>query len=107
MGGAVHIAFVGNDMLIELDELKNVATNAYVNNATVSCILVDSSGTNVNGQSWPLSMSYVETSNGKYRGILNAALALTKARRYKAKITVTTGSLIGYWEQDVIALTRQ
>lgn len=107
MNGAVHIAYVGNDMLVELDELMNMATNAYVNDATVLCTLVDSTGANVTGQSWPLSLSYVATSSGKYRGTLNAGLALSKSRRYKAKITVTAGSLTGYWEQDVIALARQ
>lgn len=102
----MNIVYIGNDNYIEVDGLKDKATDAYINDATVACTLKDSGGNNVTGQSWPLTLSYVASSNGKYRGLLDNALVLTARKMYTAHITVVGGGLDAAWELPVFAMTR-
>lgn len=71
--------YISNDNLLTLDNLINSATGQAVNSATVQATLVDEDGTQVAGQSWPVSMPYVSGSSGKYQGSLESALVLTDA----------------------------
>lgn len=103
----LNILYVGNDMIMELDGLKNAVTNAFVNNATVNVTLTDSSGEQVTGETWPLTMSYVTSSDGTYRATLQDTLPLVKNKRYKATVNAEAAGLKGNWEIDVIAKARQ
>ncbi len=99
--------YKSNDNLLEIDGLKNAATDAYIDDATVTVTLVDAEGAEVTGQSWPTTMSYVASSNGKYRAVLKDALSVTNLDRYTAKITADGGSdLLGYWEFPLSAIVR-
>lgn len=86
---AVDVIYLANDNLLELQGLTNVANAAYVNTATVSATVVDKNGTNVAGQSWPLTLSYVTASNGNYRGTLEDALSLTENEDYTVRVAVS------------------
>lgn len=95
-----------NSNTLEVDELKNETTGAFVNNATVTGDLLEE------GQTAPVpgtagtALAYVAASNGKYRATL-PVLALNKARRYFARITAAVpGGLQGYWTPPVIVLDR-
>lgn len=82
---------VGNDNLIEVSDLKNVASGAYINNATVTVTLKDADSVNVNGQSWPVTLNYVTASNGKYRATLVDTLALVVDDTYYATVIADAG----------------
>lgn len=103
-----EIAFVASDNLLELDGLQDEAADSYLNSATVTVTLVDEDGTNVTGQSWPTTMTYVTSSNGKYQGTIEDVAALSHGAQYTAKITANGGAgLMGYWELPVQAETRR
>ena len=91
--------YLSTDHLLEVRGLKNIATDAYIDDATVIATLVDEDGAEVVGQSWPLTLSYVASSDGIYRGTLEDALNLTEDLEYTAQITASGGSnLARYWE---------
>ncbi len=99
--------YLSNDHLLELRGLKNIATDAYIDDATVTAILVDEDDAQVSGQTWPLALSYVAGSDGIYRGTLTDSLSLTVDRVYTAQITVSGGSnLAAYWEIVLKGATR-
>lgn len=100
------IIYVGNDNLIELDVLTNAISSAYINNATVTMQLVDSSN-NVVAGTCSLTMAYIASSNGKYRATLPDTLTLTVGQEYKAKVTANGGDgLLGYWELRLFGRSR-
>ena len=102
----MHIIYISNDNLLTLDALTNTADSSFINDATVTVTLVDSTGTEVTGETWPLAMSYVSSSNGKYQATLTDSLSLSKGT-YTAQITANGGAgLLGYWEITLRALVR-
>lgn len=101
------ILYVGNDNILEVDELKNAASAAFLNSATVTVTLEDSTGTEVTGDTWPKSLTYVTSSDGKYRATMLDTLSLTADALYTAKITADGGSgLLAYWERPLYARSR-
>ena len=98
--------FPDNDNLLEVDGLKNAATGAYLNSATVTVTLVDEDGNNVTGVV-DLAMDYVADSSGKYRATLKDTLSLTAEERYAAQISANAGDdLQGYWEFELRTRVR-
>lgn len=105
---SVLYLYKGNDMVIELDGLKNEVTGEYVNNATVTFTLKDAAGATVTGQSFPTAMPYVTASNGLYRATLSDAAAVVVGTRYVVEINVDAGGgLNGKWELDAVCQTRK
>jgi hypothetical protein len=104
--GLPEILFMQSDNLIEVSGVKNVATDAYLNSATVTVTLKDA-GTDINlsGQSWPLTLSYVPESNGNYRGTITNDVLTTSGQRLKAAVSVDAGEgLSRYWEIPVVSV---
>ena len=89
---AIGSLIVETDNLIELDGLQDQSTSAYINDATVTVTLLDSSGSEVSGETWPLTMSYVAASDGKYRATLADTLVIKPNKRYQAKVVADGGS---------------
>jgi len=103
------IVYIGNDNVLELDGLVNVATGAYDNAATVTVTVVDVSGTEVTGQIWPETMAHVTESpdQGLYRATLENDIAIYAGGKYTAQITATgSGGERGYWEVPLRPQTR-
>lgn len=96
---------IGNDNLLVLDELKNVATDAFINTgATVTATLKTAAGVTVVG---PLTLSYVSASDGKYRATVEEDLAVVANMAYEMHIDVDAGSdLKAHWEVPVSAIKR-
>lgn len=104
----IQTLYLGSDMLFELAGLRDQATGDYLNAATVTVTLQDSAGVNVTGETWPLAMTYVTSSNGVYRATLKDTLSLTANARYVATVIADAGSgKRGQWELDVVARTRR
>ena len=103
----IHVLYRSNDHVLELRGLKNELTGAALNSATVTVTLVDATGAQVSGDTWPKTMSYVTSSSGNYRCTLGYALSLTEDARYTAQITANAGSgLRAYWEMECVARNR-
>lgn len=100
--------YLGNDNVLTLVGLQNDISAAYLNAATVTVTLVDSDGTEISGETWPLTMTYVATSDGNYRATLPDTLTgLTAADALTAKVSADGGAgLQGYWEVPVLAAVR-
>lgn len=81
--------FVGNDNLVTVDELKNVSDGSYINDATVTMTLKDSSDADVANGSWPVTLGYVTSSNGKYQGVLQDGITTTSGSNYVLHVDVT------------------
>lgn len=97
--------YVGNDHKLTVDQLRDT-DGQYINLATVEATVTDSEGNEVEGQTWPLNLSYVEDSNGKYEGILDDAMELQADENYTLIIDVSDGSSVGHWELEVMAVIR-
>jgi hypothetical protein len=105
---SVLYLYKDNDMVVELDGLKNEVSGEYINDATVTFTLKTVAGVTVTGQSFPAAMPYVPASNGLYRATLSDAVAITKGVRYTVEINVDAGSgLSGKWEIDSVCQTRK
>lgn len=100
-------AFVANTNLLELSGLQDAIDDSYINDATVTATLKDSAGADVGGITWPLTLAYVDGSDGDYRAVLVAALELANRGHYTAVIEVDAGEdRVGHYEFPFRAATR-
>lgn len=91
-------AFIANTNILDLRNLKNEITQAFINGATVEVTIRDATGAAVAGQTWPVTMSYVAASDGDYRAIISEDVEFTK-QNYTAYIDSDGGpGLVGHWE---------
>lgn len=104
---STHILYINNDLVLELDGLKDEVTGSYTNNATVVVTLNDASGNPVAGDTWPKAMLYVSGSDGVYRAGLLHQLPLNQNGRYTAIVTAVIGSLQARWTLDCLARLRR
>lgn len=88
----VNVIYTANDTVIEVKGLKNEVTGAFLNSATVTATLVDAAGSQVAGETWPKTLSYVTGSDGIYRATLPYTMSLAAGGRYEAQITANGGS---------------
>ena len=103
----VYILYDDNDMVVE-SQVKNETEGTWINDADVTVTLKDSSGVNVTGDSWPLTMSYVTGSNGVYRATLVDTLSVTPNASYTALLSVDGGvGKQGTWNLNVNCKTRR
>lgn len=100
-------AFVLNTNALDLIGLKSHAEGDYINDATVDFTIKDKAGVAVAGSTWPQIMVYISGSNGDYRGILPAALALVNKQKYTAFINAQGGGeRLAHFEYPFTPLTR-
>lgn len=102
---SAFIVLVDNDNVVEL-ELINPISGASLNGATVAITIVDSSGVEVSGETWPLSIPFVANSDGIYRATLDKLIEFIAGQRYKATITAAESGLDATWVLDYLAETR-
>lgn len=102
---SAQVLYVGNDQLIELRGLKDGATGEPLDEATVSCTLLESDGVEVEGEDWPLSMGAIAP--GVYRATLAYTLPLVAGARYLIRIDVNAGAgLRGRWDVPCVCRLR-
>jgi len=95
--------YLASDVL-EVTGLRNAVTAAYLNSGvTATVTLVDATGTNVVGGTWPQALAYVAGSNGVYRATLaGATLTLVPGDWYVAQLSIDAGGgLVDYRELPV------
>lgn len=104
---SVELLYTGNDTVVEARGVMNEVTGEYLNSATVTCTLLTSAGVEVTGQSWPLAMAYVSSSDGVYRATVPKTVAITANGRYKMQIDVNAGAgLVGQWTVPCLCRVR-
>ena len=103
-----EIIFVSNNNLIELRGLRDETTGDYLNAATVTVTVKDSSGNAITGDTWPKTMQYVTDSDGNYRANVSYAANLSADATYTASITADAGAgKRGQWEMPMLAKVRR
>ena len=87
--GQDNVVYWG-DRNIKDSGLYDTVTETFVNNATVTFVLKDSSSGLVTGGSG--SCTYVTNTKGVYEGVLEDGVALTAGATYYLEITATASS---------------
>jgi hypothetical protein len=101
----IEVISIGSDNIVRLDALTNASSGAYINNATVTFTLKDSTGAAVLSNQ---SMSYVAASNGRYEGTIpnGTTATMTQNAQYTIEITATSGALVLFRKLSCIAKYR-
>jgi hypothetical protein len=104
----MDVLLIGNDQSIQISGLQDGITGNYITDAAVTATLKNPDGTPVAGQSWPLTLDYVATSNGNYLGIIEDSVSLIARRPYTVEITANDGvNRVGFWSFTRFAINRQ
>ncbi len=100
MPAAIQILYVNTDNLWTVDGLKNGANGNFLNAAAVTVTLLEENKTTeVAGETWPKTVSYVALSNGIYQTTLPDVLSLVAKKRYFALVIADSGAgLHREWE---------
>lgn len=103
----IEVIAIASDNLVRLDALTNASTGAYVNNATCTFTLKDSSG-NVFQALANVSMPYVGGTNGRYEGTIPNAASSQMAvnSRYTCEVTANVGGTILFRKLSCVAQYR-
>ena len=97
-----------NSMILEVDGLKDVIDDSFLNSATVTATLVDKDDIEVAGQVWPLTLDYVSASEGIYRGTIEEDIVVNVNDVYTAQISADGGAgLKGHWDFPVVVKRRK
>jgi len=99
-----NVLYVGSDNLITVDALTKKTDGSFVNNATVTGALYDSGNVQVTGVTWPITLAYVPTSNGKYQGTIGSAANITHGNYYTLKLDAVGPSFSKHWEITIPAI---
>ncbi len=85
---SLEVIAIGSDNLVRLDQLQSASTGLYINAATVSFVLKDSTGAVIQNST---TMAYIAASNGRYEGTIPASVTntLTQNSLYSIEITAT------------------
>ncbi|MCP5428538.1 MAG: hypothetical protein H6966_09770 [Chromatiaceae bacterium] len=100
------VVYIGNSNQVRLLGLRNATTGEYENNGSVSCVLKDSAGDNIQGETWPKSMSYVTGSDGDYVATISPLINVNHKQELVAEITATASGLTGFWQRPCRVKTR-
>lgn len=99
---------MGNDMVLQVDDLRDEISGAYLNAATVTVTLTDALGGSVGGATWPMTLTHVTGTDGTYRAALPYSLQLTANARYRATLNVNAGpGLVAQRVMPLVARQRQ
>lgn len=101
--------YIGVDTVVTYGGMQNPITAAYVNDATVTCTIKDLAGNAVTptGFSWPVTLSYVTSSDGIYRGTIDQDIAVSAGVSYWLEITAVSGTLEDFRRVPLIADYRE
>ncbi len=99
---ALEVLAINSDNLVRLDGLTNASSGAYINNATVTFVLLDSNGATVTSG----NLTFVAASNGRYEGTISHTVSLTLNAFYTLQITSVGGGFQIYRQCQCIAKYR-
>lgn len=104
----IETYFIDNDNMIQISGVRDAANGIYLNNADFEVTLVDAATeTEIVGQTWPATMSYVHESDGIYRLTLEYDLEVVDQQNLIAKLSGNPFGLRLSLRIPVIARYRQ
>ena len=80
-----------NDQCVTLTGLTDKTDGSFVNDATAT-VTLQIDGVNVGGESWPLAMPYLASSDGNYRAIIQSDVEISDGDKVTIIVNVTTPS---------------
>jgi hypothetical protein len=96
-----------NDQYLEIDGLADGLTTTVINTAVVTATLKDSTGASVSGLT-NLSLTYVASSSGVYRGLIEDTFNPAIGGGYTLYIDAVDGGVNkGHWEIPVVIKVRK
>ena len=100
-----EIIYIENGNLIKLNNLIDLTDSTYVTSATILATLKTTSGDNVAGQSWPLTLTH--QNSGNYQGTLTSSLSLAGIT-YNLEVSINSGDAsAGLFDMDIRAKRRR
>lgn len=101
--------FVANTNVLDLIGLKSAIEDTFINDATVTVTLkYKDTGAEIEGQTWPTTMEYIDASDGDYRAIISNEAELVHKRTTIAVIEADGGEdRVGHWEFEFKPVTRE
>lgn len=101
--------FIDNAHVVQWSGAEDGANGEPLLGARVEVTLLDTAEAEVPGQTWPLTMGYVVGSVSDYRGVMSAAVEVTKGHEYIARVEVYDDGdvLIGSVDERLRATRRE
>lgn len=90
---------LGNDRAVTLTGLRNAATGAYLNAATVTAQLYDEADAAVGD---PVTLAYTAASSGDYAGVIESGVidaGFAVGDVYRLAVTAAQGGVDGEWNE--------
>ena len=84
--------YIGSDNLVEIRNLKNVATGECITDATCKMTLVDEEATPI-PEAIDIPLAPVDGSRGRYAALIPASAVLTSGTKYFIQLTTSSGGL--------------
>lgn len=100
------VLWVNNSNLVRVQKLRNLLTASYLNDAEVSVTVLDESGAQVAGETWPKAMNYEIGTEGSYLVSLSPALAITDGQMVTLRVNATQSTITARWDIPMLCLTR-
>ena len=98
---------LANSNLLELNGLRNALTGDFVTSALVVATIDNTDGSALAGMAWPVTLNFVDDSDGCYRALLDTGIALVHGQRYRVTIAAQGDGLDYQNEQYVRAQVRR
>lgn len=76
-------------------------TGIAIPNATVLCTITDSTGAVVAGQAWPVTLAFLNGSNGIYRATLSSTNQFQAGATYNAAFSITVNNVVTNFSYDL------
>lgn len=104
----LDVLLVGNDQTIRVSGVQDEVSGDYLNDITVQVWIKERDGTDVAGETWPITLDYIADSNGDYIGNIEDGVELVAGRRYIVEIrSEAPGDLVGFWHFTRAAKWRE
>lgn len=109
-----EVLYDGNDNVLRVQRAYSIDLTTgdpvYLTaSATVAVTLLDTeTGEEVDGETWPLALTYLAGSQGGFLGILRDGLTLTPGQALTARVTLDNGAdQYGQVDLDVLVIARR
>ena len=99
-----ELLLIGNDQTVTVTGVQDDITKEYITDATVTATIKNRDGSDVAGESWPITLDYITDwqdegfeTDGNYRGNFEDGIELVDEKLYTVEIGIDGGA-------DLIAL---
>lgn len=84
---------MGTDNALHLLDVRNTVSNQLLRGATIeSTLVLSGTSTQVSGQTWPTSLTLINSESAHYVSTLVDSLMLTESEYYQAETVIDNGA---------------